>query len=172
MEWQLRTLRKSFRITETGLDELGYQDLDTDAELAQQFKNALNFWTRIIDLEWHRDESSSCAIQLVEGTPAILRGVAIARAQFPEAKNFQGLIAFDTQLPLSKKEMYLIAVHEIGHMLGLRHNRNTHSVMYYFNLEGPEVLDLTDLRHLSFHHRLRFAVANGPLKVEQDQFGD
>jgi predicted Zn-dependent protease len=61
--------------------------------------------------------------------------------------------------------MYLTAVHEIGHMLGLRHNPNPESVMYYIDLEGPEVLDAYDLKSLAAHHTLRLDVSRAPIPV-------
>jgi predicted Zn-dependent protease len=61
--------------------------------------------------------------------------------------------------------MYLTAVHEIGHMLGLRHNPNPSSVMYYIDLEGSEVLDSCDLTSLAAHHKLRIDLARAPIPV-------
>ena len=67
--------------------------------------------------------------------------------------------------PLSREETYLTAVHEIGHLLGLKHNPNPSSVMYYLDLEGPEVVDITDLAALASHHKLRIASDHEPIPV-------
>jgi hypothetical protein len=47
-----------------------------------------------------------------------------------------------------------VAVHELGHMLGLNHNASVLSVMYFLNVKGTEVLDGKDILDLSSHHKL------------------
>jgi hypothetical protein len=116
-------------------------------------------------MNWHDDESNSCAMQLVDGTPAILKTSIVARSQFTEWDNFQGLIAFNPKAPLTSTELYLTAVHEIGHMLGLKHNPSVHSVMYYLDLQGSEVLDQTDLTMLAGRHKLKVASLSEPIAV-------
>jgi predicted Zn-dependent protease len=61
--------------------------------------------------------------------------------------------------------MYLTAVHEIGHMLGLKHNPSARSVMYYLDLDGSEVLDTRDLAALASHHKLRLSSLAEPVAV-------
>jgi predicted Zn-dependent protease len=68
---------------------------------------------------------------------------------------------------LSETELYRISVHEIGHVLGLQHSFNARSVMYGFNLEGPEWLDPTDLAELARHHALRIATLDKPVELTQ-----
>jgi len=51
--------------------------------------------------------------------------------------------------------------------LGLRHNPSVHSVMYYLDLEGTEVLDQTDLATLAVRHKLRVASLSEPITVER-----
>ena len=57
----------------------------SNAVLAQQFARALDFWTGVIDLEWHETDSEDCSIQLVDGTPALFDFCACmsARSQLP-----------------------------------------------------------------------------------------
>lgn len=144
---------------------LGVRLSTANPAVAREFKRAMDFWAGIIDMSWHEDRTSSCAVELVDGTPAILQHAVVARSQFTEWQNFEGWIAFDPRAPLTKTEMYLTAVHEIGHMLGLRHNPNPNSVMYYIDLEGPEVLDSFDLKSLSARHTLRLDVNRAPIPV-------
>ncbi|HEY7307008.1 MAG TPA: matrixin family metalloprotease [Bryobacteraceae bacterium] len=144
---------------------LGVRFSTSNSAVAREFRRAMDFWTRIIDMSWHEDGTSSCSIELVDGTPAILQNAVVARAQFVEWRNFEGWIAFDPRAPLTKVEMYLTAVHEIGHMLGLSHNPNPSSVMYYIDLEGPEVLDSWDLTSLAARHKLRIDSARAPIPV-------
>ncbi len=146
--------------------DIGVRLSTSNHAIARAFKRAMNFWAEIIEMSWHEDRTSSCALELVDGTPAILKSAMVARAQFVEWQNFQGWIAFDPRAPLTKTEMYLTAVHEIGHLLGLRHNTSAYSVMYYIDLEGPEVLDSHDLMALAEHHRLRVDVPKPPIPVD------
>jgi hypothetical protein len=58
---------------------------------------------------------------------------------------------------LSKTGLYRIAVDEIGHMLGLRHNPDIRSLMYSLDLDCSDLLDADDLAALAAHHKLRIA---------------
>jgi hypothetical protein len=146
---------------------LGVKISTSNPVLAQQFRQAMNFWSHVVDLRWHEDDTNSCAMQLVDGTPEILKMSIVARSQFTEWDNFQGWIAFNPKAPLTSDELYLTAVHEIGHMLGLKHNPSVHSVMYYLDLEGTEVLDSSDLATLAGRHKLRVVSLNEPITVLQ-----
>jgi hypothetical protein len=59
---------------------------------------------------------------------------------------------------MNNAEIYASAVHELGHMLGLKHNASSRSVMYFLNLNGTEVLDGTDIVELSKRHMLQPAI--------------
>ena len=85
----------------------------------------------------------------------------------PDRLDFQGWIAFNPAQTLSEAEMFRIAVHEIGHILGLQHSSNARSVMYGFDLEGLKWLDPTDLAALATHHKLRIATLDKPVKLTQ-----
>ncbi len=158
---------RHFELLKPAAMSLGVKISTSNPELARQFQNALNFWTKVVDMDWHRDESSSCAIQLVDGTSEIV-GPAVAQTQIPEWKKFQGWIAFDPHASLTNLGMYTAAVHEIGHLLGLKHSQNLNSVMFCNLAVGEsKSLDRSDLEQLSFHHKLRLPPADGPLTVAQ-----
>jgi hypothetical protein len=150
--------------------DIGVRFSTSNPVLEQQFRQALSFWSQVVELKWHEDDSSSCSIQLVDGTPDILKRSIVARSQFTDWDNFQGWIAFNPAVQLSRVELYLTAVHEIGHMLGLKHNPNARSVMYYLDLEGQEYLDATDLALLATRHRLRPHVRAGFPVVRDENF--
>jgi hypothetical protein len=146
---------------------LGVKISTSNPVLAHVFRQALDFWSQVVDMSWHEDESNTCAMQLVDGTPAILKTSIVARSQFTEWDNFQGWIAFNPRAPLTAIELYLTAVHEIGHLLGLKHNPSARSVMYYLDLEGSEVLDESDLAMLAGRHKLRVVSLTEPITVKE-----
>jgi hypothetical protein len=136
--------------------DLGVRLATANPFLAEQFRRALDAWARVLDLDWHEDDTQNCAIQLVDGVPELFHPtLVVARAHLPDRPNFQGWIAFNTMQRLDEAELYRIAVHEIGHMLGLPHSSSANSVMYFLNLEGLERLDPADLAELAKHHKLR-----------------
>jgi catechol 2,3-dioxygenase-like lactoylglutathione lyase family enzyme len=153
--------RQRSELLKHGAMDIGVRFSTSNPELELQFRRALDFWTEILDLRWHEDNSESCSLQLVDGTPEILQRSIVARSQFPDWDNFQGWIAFNPAAPLTHTETFLTAVHEIGHILGLKHNPNSRSVMYYLDLEGSEYLDEADLILLGSHHKLRSNVRPG-----------
>lgn len=136
---------------------LGLRISTSNSALAHEFEHALDFWSTVLDLEWHNENSDACALQLVDGTPALFDWCACtsARSQLPDRPEFQGWIAFNPRLKLSRQEMFLDSVHEIGHLLGLSHNPSESSIMYFFGLEKFEWLEPSDLSALSMKHALK-----------------
>jgi hypothetical protein len=145
--------------------DLGVRVSTSNRVMAKEFRRAMDFWATVVDMSWYEDETSSCSVQLVEGTPGILTNATVARSQFTDWTNFQGWIAFDPSAPLTNNETYLTAVHEIGHMLGLKHNPNPDSVMYFLDLREREVLDHSDLLALAARHKLRIASLEKPIRI-------
>jgi hypothetical protein len=147
---------------------LGVRLATSNAALAEEFKAALNFWATVLDLDWHEDNSGNCSIELVDGQRDLFEPepeTMAARSQFPDRLGFQGWIVFNPAVPLSRAELYRISVHEIGHMLGLRHSVNTLSLMYGLDLECSESLDAQDLAVLAAHHKLRVSSLTQPVKL-------
>jgi hypothetical protein len=147
----------------TGHLDLGVRISTSNSALVHEFKHAMDFWTSVLDLEWHNVDSDDCAIQLLDGTPALFNWCACtsARSQLPDRSGFQGWIAFNPQVKLSKQEMFLDSVHEIGHLLGLNHNPNESSIMFFYGLEKFEWLEPYDLSALSVKHALRPGFVRG-----------
>jgi hypothetical protein len=128
----------------------------------------MDSWARILDLDWHEDDTQNCSIQLVDGDRELFQPAYIAaRSQLPDWLDFQGWIAFNPAQRLSETELYRISVHEIGHMLGLQHSSNAMSVMYGLNLDGLDWLDSSDLAALATHHKLRITTLDKPVKLTQ-----
>lgn len=139
---------------------LGVRVATANSALAEQFRWALDFWATVLDLDWHEDNTENCSMELIDGGRELFAAapeIMVARSQFPDRLDFQGWIAFNPVVALTKIELYRISVHEIGHMLGLRHNPNAKSLMYDLDLDSSESLDAADLSSLAARHKLRTA---------------
>jgi hypothetical protein len=136
---------------------LGVRFSTSNPKLTAEFARAMNFWASILEMNWHEEDSRACAIQVVDGELGLFGPAEVARAQFPESPAFQGWIAFNPRVPRPANELFLTAVHELGHLLGLPHSSNPSSVMYFLTLDGPMFLDSADLAALAARHRLRAA---------------
>jgi hypothetical protein len=145
---------------------LGVRLATTNPVLAEGFRSAMAFWSQVLDLEWHEESTQNCSIEVIDGERDLFEPEPenmAARSQFPDRRDFQGWIVFNPAVPLSKMESYRISVHEIGHMLGLRHSTNTKSLMYGFDLDDSQSLDPADLASLAGRHKLRIASLSQPV---------
>jgi predicted Zn-dependent protease len=121
-------------------------------------QNALRFWSRILDMEYGTSTTTDCTIAVVDATGTILSEKNdVARSQFTDWPKFQGWIAFDKGISnyLSSAEITSVAIHELGHMFGLRHSGNARSVMYWIDAPDQGELDRRDMAQLRIHHALR-----------------
>jgi hypothetical protein len=135
--------------------DLGVRFSTSNPQLAAEFARALDFWAGVLDMTWHKENNEHCAIQIVDGHSSLFQPAQVARAQFPDAPSFQGWIAFNHDASLSATDLFLTAVHELGHMLGLHHSASASSVMYFLHT-GPDVfLDSADIASVAKRHKLR-----------------
>jgi hypothetical protein len=147
--------------------------IDATEPWADGFRRALMFWNTVLAANFHEETNlNACTVRIIDGGPEILNKVIVARSQVTEQDNFRGKIAVSPRAAksLSSAELYAAAVHELGHMLGLKHNASSKSIMYFFDVNGTEVLDRKDILDLSTHHKLRPAIISTgflPIKVVQ-----
>src|SRR5580692_21204 len=145
---------------------LGVRLATANPVLAEGFRSAMTFWAQVLELEWHEESTQNCSIEVIDGERDLFEPEPdnmAARSQFPDRRDFQGWIVFNPAVPLSKMESYRISVHEIGHMLGLRHSTNIKSLMYGFDMDDSQTLDSADLAFLADRHKLRFASLSQPV---------
>jgi predicted Zn-dependent protease len=149
---------------------LGVRIATANPVLAEQFRAAMDFWAKILELEWHEEKTQNCSIEVVDGERPLFEPEPdnmAARSQFPDRRDFEGWIAFNPAIPLSRMESYRISVHEIGHILGLRHSTNIKSLMYGFDLDDSQSLDPADLAFLADRHKLRIASLTRPVLLDK-----
>ena len=144
LDREVRALRTSRGLAHSRTDEYRRTVRHSNPELAAQFRLALDFWSKVLDLEWHEDNSRTCSLEIADGKRELFEpeiDTMAARSQFPDRRAFQGWIAFNPAITLSKTELYRISVHEIGHVLGLHHNLDVRSLMYSLDLDCSDSLD-------------------------------
>ena len=140
--------------------EIGVWINISDGVLRTEFRRAMDFWAEVLDMSWYEQDTSECAIQVLFGDPSLFSNDAIAaRSQFVDKRHFHGWIAFNPNCRERDVDMYLVAIHEIGHMMGLQHNSDLDSIMFFLNPRDPPLLDATDLTALKKRHKLREAVS-------------
>src|SRR5438874_3659707 len=114
--------RRHSELLNRGPMTLGVRIATANPALAEQFKSAMDFWAKVLDLTWHQDDSENCSIEVIDGQRKLFEPVPdnmVARSQFPDRLAFEGWIVFNPAVTLTKTELYRISVHDIGHMLGL-----------------------------------------------------
>lgn len=142
------------------LGDIGVK-IDATGPWANGFRRALGFWNTVLAANLHEEtDLSTCSLRIIDGTPDILGHAVAARSQITDWANFKGKIAVSQVVAedMNSDEIYAAAVHEIGHVLGLKHSANNHSVMFFLDVDGTDVLDGKDILDLSRRHKLRPAI--------------
>jgi hypothetical protein len=135
--------------------------IDAAEPWADGFRSALRFWNQVLAASFYEETNlNGCSIRIIDGGPGVVSRTVAARSQIIELANFGGKIAVSRTAAkdMTNAEIYASAVHELGHMLGLKHNASSRSVMYFFNLKGTEALDGEDTLELSKRQVLQPAI--------------
>ena len=94
----------------------------SDPAWAREQARALDFWqNKLVDMHWYPTrQPGDCALAFVDGTPAFMDDDDIGRAQLPNWRGFQGLIAVNlsTSTTLTPEEKFANAAHELAHVIG------------------------------------------------------
>jgi len=137
--------------------------IDAAEPWADGFRRALRFWNTVLIANFHEEtDLKACGVRIIDGGPAIFSRTVAARSQFTDRAKFRGKIAVSPTAAqgMNSAEIYAAAVHELGHILGLKHNASSGSVMYFLDLDGTEALDGEDILQLSRRHQLRSSIAD------------
>lgn len=126
------------------LADIGVKIDVSDPAWAAAFRRALVFWNKILDVNFHEQKNiNACALRITDGSLWMFEGGYTAFAQSADLDGFEGKIVVLPQVPFSPAARFVNAVHEIGHVVDLRHNPDPRSVMY------PDIENMSKLREFA-----------------------
>src|SRR5271163_3839478 len=126
------------------LGDIGVKIDVSDPAWAAAFRRALVFWNKVLDVNFHEEKNiNACALRITDGPLEMFGGGFTAFAQFADLDGFEAKIVVLPQVPLRPAGKFVNAVHEIGHIVDLKHNPDPVSVMY------PEIENNSRLREFA-----------------------
>jgi Matrixin len=126
------------------LGDIGVKIDVSDPAWAAAFRRALVFWNKTLDVNLHEEKNiNACALRITDGPLLMFGSGYTAFAQYADLDGFEGKIVVLPQVPFSPAARLVNAVHEIGHVVGLRHNPDPRSVMY------PDIKNLSKMREFA-----------------------
>jgi hypothetical protein len=138
------------------LGDIGVKIDVSDPAWAAAFRRALVFWNKILDVNFYEEKNiHACALRITDGPPAMFEGNYTAFAQSADLDGFEAKIVVLPQVPFTPSATFVNAVHEIGHVVDLRHNPDPRSVMY------PDIGNLSKRRE--FANAMQYRISH-PLR--------
>lgn len=139
-----------FKSTNTG-EKIGTL---TDTDIRQSIQNALHIWSRDSNLNFNEDHynnDSDIKIAFMRGKHGDSKafdgkGDVLAHAFFPNDTR-RGDIHLDLDEDWTKDKLTGVLAHEIGHSLGLKHDKDIHSIMFYTFLNNI-IATSTDIKNI------------------------
>jgi hypothetical protein len=126
------------------LGDIGVRIDVSDPAWAAAFRRALVFWNKVLDVNFYEEKNiNACALRITDGPLGMFADGHTAFAQFTDLDGFEAKIVVLPQVPLSPAGKFVNAVHEIGHIVDLRHNADPVSVMY------PDIENSSRLREFA-----------------------
>jgi hypothetical protein len=126
------------------LGDIGVKIDVSDPAWAAAFRRALVFWNKVLDVNFYEEKNiNACALRITDGPLEMFADGHTAFAQFTDLDGFEAKIVVLPQVPLSPAGKFVNAVHEIGHIVDLRHNLDPVSVMY------PDIENSSRLREFA-----------------------
>lgn len=149
---------------QTGKATLGWcvsQPAPPDAE--RQIEAALAEWARYVQITFQRgacygDRTLTFSwVADDHGDQTVFRGREMAHAFWPPPLSDEPLagdVHFRASVAWTARDIYLAALHEVGHALGLMHGRDPWGVMYSVT-NGTLTLQRSDIEALRLHYARR-----------------
>ena len=139
------------------LGDIGVKIDVSDPAWAAAFRRALVFWNKILDANFHEEKNiNACALRITDGPLAMFEGGYTAFAQSADLDGFEAKIVVLPQAPFSPAATFVNAVHEIGHVVDLRHNPDSRSVMYFDIANPSKKREVANAMQYRISHTLRY----------------
>ena len=137
--------RKPRKITYTMENAVGLNGL-TRLELEMTVRMALNEIAKHANVEFERVKKGQKGKITIRTYPRDFMKALGRKNYYPLGLQFRWGIALNTSRPLTKKQSYMLVLHELLHWMGLKHNTDTDSVMN-INLTSTDLTDY-DIKRL------------------------
>jgi hypothetical protein len=145
------------------LGDIGVKIDVSDPAWAAAFRRALVFWNKVLDVNFYEEKNiNACALRITDGPLVMFGGGFTAFAQFTDLDGFEAKIVVLPQVPLSPAGKFVNAVHEIGHIVDLKHNPDPKSVMYPFIENSSKLRQFANAVQYKVSH-LRYILEHKPV---------
>lgn len=145
----------------------------TAAQRENCIKRAFNEWDAVSSLSFTQvfnESSADFKIKWATGShgdphPFDGKGNVLAHAYYPypDGGSYAGQIHFDDAEDWTETKLYLVALHEIGHALGIEHSPDGNAIMYEFYSPSRDGLSADDVAAIT--NLYDYAPLSGPNRI-------